>query len=274
MGTGVSHDLPMHKARSKAIEAAEKRAAQQRLLGGPGRTLGGPGPKGIVSKSPRELAAEVSDSLFMLNLSSCLRSTQAAERRARDEKACAAGSDALVEAQKAAEQSILTQAIEVDDEPSSEDEATVAPKSGSVIDVIDLTSDDEVEVISSQVRSQHRPSTSSLPALRSQARINPTAPKDISALSASTESTSYFPPRSITPPTPAESWTCQTCTLINELIHLQCMVCQSLRPKSTLGPSSISTKDGWVCLVCGETGIDHQFWSCRTCGSIKSESVV
>jgi DNA-dependent metalloprotease WSS1 len=55
VGVGISHNLPMHAGRTKAVEAAEKRAKQQRLLGGPGRTLGGRKD----SKSPRELAAEV-----------------------------------------------------------------------------------------------------------------------------------------------------------------------------------------------------------------------
>ena len=50
----------MHKARVKALEAAEKRARTQRLLGGPGRALGGR--KDV--RTPRELAAEVS--IFVL----------------------------------------------------------------------------------------------------------------------------------------------------------------------------------------------------------------
>jgi hypothetical protein len=66
VGVGVSHDVPMHQAKGKAVEAAERRAKQQRLLGGPGKRLGGAGnstgrvgPVGQ-KKSPRELAAEVS----------------------------------------------------------------------------------------------------------------------------------------------------------------------------------------------------------------------
>lgn len=56
VGVGVSHNLPVHAARLKAAEAAEKRlqSAQRTRSGAVG---GAPRPPG---KSPRELAAEVS----------------------------------------------------------------------------------------------------------------------------------------------------------------------------------------------------------------------
>lgn len=57
LGQGVSHDLPPHLARQRALDAAERRA---KALGGVNR-LGGKAwtTKGLI-KSPRELAAEVS----------------------------------------------------------------------------------------------------------------------------------------------------------------------------------------------------------------------
>ena len=56
VGANVSHDLPPHLARIKALEAAEKRKAGG-MLGGGGR-LGGSSAarRGM---TPRELAAEV-----------------------------------------------------------------------------------------------------------------------------------------------------------------------------------------------------------------------
>ena len=56
LGTNVSHDLPPHLARQKALEAAEKRRNVSVVLGRGGRLGGGP----TSNKSPRELAAEVS----------------------------------------------------------------------------------------------------------------------------------------------------------------------------------------------------------------------
>ena len=57
VGVGVSHNLPLHLARQKALEAAEKRRQIAIVLGGGGRRLGGSGDtKGL---SPRELAAQV-----------------------------------------------------------------------------------------------------------------------------------------------------------------------------------------------------------------------
>ena len=61
MGTNVSHDLPPHLAKAKALEAAEKRRRTSLLLGSGGRLGGTIDTKG---KTPRQLAAEVS--LFRL----------------------------------------------------------------------------------------------------------------------------------------------------------------------------------------------------------------
>ena len=55
LGINVSHDLPPHLARQKALDAAEKRRQVSAVLGGGGR-LGGITRS---TKSPRELAAEV-----------------------------------------------------------------------------------------------------------------------------------------------------------------------------------------------------------------------
>ncbi|KAI0652449.1 WLM domain-containing protein [Trametes meyenii] len=91
LGANVSHDLPPHIARQKAVDAAEKRRQISVVLSGGGR-LGGMTRN---NKSPRELAAE------------------AAERRIRDEKACASGALAQAEADKAAKESVQDDVIDL-----------------------------------------------------------------------------------------------------------------------------------------------------------------
>jgi len=131
VGAGISHDVPVHKVRAKAIEAAERRAEQQRLLGGPGRRLGTSGErlKEVINKTPRELAAA------------------AAERRARDEKACASGAQADSEAQNAADESIVTVAM-----------GTPRARDGKDY-VIDLTLDED-DWPTSMITGTNLPSTS------------------------------------------------------------------------------------------------------------------
>ncbi|CAK5280398.1 unnamed protein product [Mycena citricolor] len=92
LGANVSHDLPPHLARTKALEAAEKRRKVTAVLGSGGR-LGGGGSNSRLS--PREQAA------------------RAAERRARDEKACGVGELALQEADKAAKESVVHEVIDL-----------------------------------------------------------------------------------------------------------------------------------------------------------------
>lgn len=57
LGKNVSHNLPIHLARAKAAEAADKRRQVSVVMGG-GVRLGG-APRRNANKSPRELAAEV-----------------------------------------------------------------------------------------------------------------------------------------------------------------------------------------------------------------------
>ncbi|CCM03643.1 uncharacterized protein FIBRA_05787 [Fibroporia radiculosa] len=103
LGTKVSHNLPPHLARQKALEAAEKRRQTNQLMSGGGR-LGGLGSRTRNNKSPRELAAD------------------AAERRAHDEKACASGSAAEREAAKAAQDSVEDKVIDLTLNDNSEPE--------------------------------------------------------------------------------------------------------------------------------------------------------
>jgi hypothetical protein len=58
LGQGVSHNVPLSQAKSKAVLAAEQRQRMSGMMGnGGGRRLGGT--SRIQAKTPRELAAEV-----------------------------------------------------------------------------------------------------------------------------------------------------------------------------------------------------------------------
>jgi hypothetical protein len=65
LGAGVSHDLPPHLAKLKALEAAEKRHRVNGVLGGGGR-LGGRRITALQGMDPRELAAQVLLRVFRL----------------------------------------------------------------------------------------------------------------------------------------------------------------------------------------------------------------
>ncbi|KAF7302562.1 WLM domain-containing protein [Mycena chlorophos] len=271
LGTNVSHDLPPHLARAKAIEAAEKRRQMAQVLGGGGGRRLGSGRLDTANLSPRELAA------------------RAAERRARDEKECGHGSAELAqrEADKAAAESVKH-------------------------DVIDLTldsDDDEIKTVTTVVQTKPVPGPSTnkpkpKPAVKSRpvrpapssAAANANAPPSAWTCSVCTfintpaaqkcDACLSSPPKdadaSASPPpkkartaaaAPASAsvsaeWTCSVCTLVNPTTAHRCDACMTERPP---GPDDRDSA-GWGCLVCGETGMPHEFWSCRSCGSIKATS--
>lgn len=65
----------------------------------------------------------------------------------------------------------------------------------------------------------------------------------------------------------AADWSCGACTFMNPQSNLQCAVCSTMKPT----PPSAS---GWTCSFCGETGLDHDHWSCRNCGWVKKDSSI
>lgn len=64
IGTNVSHDLPLHLAKSKALEAAEKRRRVAGMLGSGGRVGGSSAVR--QGMTPRQLAAEVCNIILFL----------------------------------------------------------------------------------------------------------------------------------------------------------------------------------------------------------------
>ena len=232
VGVGVSHDLPPHLAKIKAVEAAERRRKAASVMSGGGR-LGG-GHLTERNKSPRELAAEVNIKLPRLDASLKLKyNLQAAERRARDEKSCGSGHgvNTDIEVQRAIQDSM----IDVDLLPDARsDEREASPE----IIILDGPSRLPRNIVP-------RPSTSEQPRRSSALEPQPRSKPPVQA-SSNTE------------------WSCPICTLLNPVLVLQCSACSSLRPQD---PAA-----GWTCMSCGEQGMPHNFWSCRYCGQVKRES--
>ncbi|TFK26690.1 WLM-domain-containing protein [Coprinopsis marcescibilis] len=167
---------------------------------------------------------------------------RAAERRLRDAKTCGSqqGTDVV------------------------QRESDKARKEGKTSDFIDLTmdgedhwepdwnSDDEVIIVKDVHPSGSNSSTGK--GTSSETKVAIAGPSE------SAQSIRSKPRHAVKP----KEWTCQACTLINAANVVQCAVCLMRRPPDETV--------GWTCFACGETGMDHQFWSCRTCGTIKVES--
>ncbi|KAG2367675.1 WLM domain-containing protein [Suillus spraguei] len=214
LGAGVSHDLPPHLARLKALEAAEKRHRTNGILGGGGGRLGGSRITALQGMNPRELAA------------------QAAERRKRDEIECGSGTLAQREAERAAKESIQ--------------------------DIIDLTDDSPLEPWScptggpsrlqggASVSNSDVQKRSRVIAVRQPINIRDRTPRKQGETSAD-----------------GRQWACAVCTFVNDQQTRQCTLCLTERPRDPVG---------WTCITCGEADMPHQFWSCRFCGAIKTES--
>ncbi|RPD82246.1 WLM-domain-containing protein [Lentinus tigrinus ALCF2SS1-7] len=309
LGTSFSHDLPVHLARQRAVDAAEKRRQISLVLSGGGR-LGGAARD--ANKTPQELAAE------------------AAERRARDDKACASasGAFALQEADKAAKESVQDDVIDLtsDTESSSgASEPSERSASASEPDIIVIDEESPFSTptpptpMSTGAQSPRTSGYSSSTSVSS-TTLRPGSGYASSSSSISTISSSTRPhvhrvprgagnskpslpkPRSVSrppthkhskpttpPPTRSSSiamprhnaktavlaegqWACPRCTFINDAA-LQCQACLALRPgtKEREHPMVRET-NGWTCPVCGEPDMPRDFWSCRSCGSVKVAS--
>ncbi|THV06588.1 WLM-domain-containing protein [Dendrothele bispora CBS 962.96] len=232
LGQSVSHNLPPHLARTKALEAAEKRRKTSQTLGGDGRRLGGVAIGSSKPLSPRELAA------------------RAAERRALDEKMCGQGEMARKEAEKAAKESV----------------------ENKVIDLTLDDSDDEIEFVDveSNAGPSHPPIPSKLTDAGkmnvNKARSTPTASLQTTT-TVNTPAVNLATKPTVVPATvhpDLSEWSCPACTLLNPAMVLQCEACLTTKPSTASA--------GWTCLTCGESGMPHDFWTCSFCGSVKISS--
>ncbi|KAI9464941.1 WLM domain-containing protein [Lactarius psammicola] len=163
----------------------------------------------------------------------------AADMRAADEKKCASGTLAQQEAERAARDSHHNNAIDL---------------TSNGFDINDLDFSDDIAIL----RDDGPPDAGS-------GSVTTRRPPDIKS------STKPRPPpvNNASRPAAGSSWTCPTCTLINGPHALQCGACLATRPSQTPGPAPNA---GWTCGVCGEEGMEHNFWTCRFCGFVKPES--
>ncbi|TFK41965.1 WLM domain-containing protein [Crucibulum laeve] len=250
LGTNISHNLPLHLARAKALEAAEKRRQTARVLGSGGK-LGG----GIARVlSPREAAA------------------QAAERRARDEKACGSGPIAQREAAKAAEQSVTNEVIDLTlDDPKSDhsddDIIIVEDTRAHVAGPSKVAAIPQSKAVAKSTAIKVHPSRMSSARINPKDRLLNTTPSSskpsVTKLALSSRPAARIPTRSAAKSVATE-WACPACTLLNPQSALQCDACTMRRPPDE--------RTGWSCLACGTSGMPHDFWTCTLCGTVKLHS--
>jgi len=244
---GPFRRVPQHTVRLRALQAAEERRRNHPIQTG-GVRLGG-GNLANLGLTTRELAA------------------LAADMRAEDAKRCGTGDKAREEAevQKALRESIKTAGFGLSDGNDSDDD----------IIVLDGPS---IPVASSSCEAE----SSSRPALVQSTRPRPP------------------PINHSSRPIPASSaWACTVCTLVNDGSAKSCEACEVPRlvqtpeaPRQPMNRAPIAFQQPpqpqhvdttkvhvpepikWDCRTCGEKGMEHEYWMCRWCGSVKSESVV
>ncbi|GAA5854077.1 hypothetical protein JCM9279_004374 [Rhodotorula babjevae] len=75
----------------------------------------------------------------------------------------------------------------------------------------------------------------------------------------------------------SSAWPCALCTYLNpSALSLTCAMCLTARPSSTLPPARrarVAEDDGWECHACSTVN-GHVFWSCSTCGTVKTSSAI
>ncbi|KAJ7805153.1 WLM domain-containing protein [Mycena olivaceomarginata] len=207
---------------------------------------------GVSHDLPPHLARRLGGRIDATNLTPRELAARAAERRARDEKACGSGDLAQLEADKAANESITHDAIDL------------------TLDSDDDSEDSDVIVVYAPPTAPG-PSKLAIPQSKKAAAstaARPTPAAIPAASIAGTHKPKGARARPAANPPPAKKsrseWTCRTCTLINSAIALQCDACLAERPPD----ESI----GWACYTCGQAGIPHDFWTCTSCGTVKLTS--
>ncbi|TPX62068.1 hypothetical protein PhCBS80983_g00618 [Powellomyces hirtus] len=280
VGVGVSHNLPPHQARQKALEAATKRSVMNgTMLPAGGRRLGGVTGLHKVGKTPAQLAAE------------------AAERRAKDNVWCAGhgekdviviedGDVEMVDAKPESSSISLRPAgsrpgslsnpiLIVDDDgppplaasssstsssPSNTTSSTSAPPSSSRLPANSLG---KRKIKGESTTSTAPPSTSTPSVVSTPSTSGATSLGKRKIKDEATTSTALAPlPSPSRPPSQPSSsssssspteWACPTCTCLNRPLALQCDACLSLRPpsprpqiKRPQSPNAIG-EDVWHC---------------------------
>ncbi|KAF8167489.1 WLM domain-containing protein [Crassisporium funariophilum] len=225
LGVNVSHDVPPHIARVKALEAAEKRKQLSRVLGG-GRRLGGLGQRVNSRLSPREMAARnegpVTRSLVPQVIDLTLDDNEDTQYHGSD-------SDVIIVEDVHRKPNAVASSSKL---PSSKSSTTptVPKSSGKGISVTKIAS-------SSSSKGSHGPGST---------RDPPTKVVETSITTNHAHSSSQA------------DWPCPTCTLLNPATATQCGACQMRKPIEEREGWTCHTcwesglpDDFWTCRWCG-----------------------
>lgn len=255
--------------REARVRHQQEIARQQKLLGRGGR-LGGSGP---ATPSPAAIA-------------------EAAERRIRATKGCGGlgahgqGPEVAAEVERAARESVYIDLTTESDDPDIEivpnlgkkaKPRTANPTTGkhdkirraSTCAAADAeSSDSDIEIISEKPAAKKQvvqPKSRRLAETASKRRNTPSAPQK--ARSPRQRSVTLAP---LSP----KKWKCSRCNLVNDATTTTtCTACSaSLAPIRPLKASqALFRGDAWNCHLCSMIN-EHNFWSCRSCGTIKLNS--
>ncbi|WVQ80572.1 hypothetical protein IAT38_002677 [Cryptococcus sp. DSM 104549] len=224
----------------RGLQAAEKRLQSAKVLG-KGGVLGGRARDG---RGMKEIVAE------------------AAERRIRDDKTCQAGNhgEAEEEARKAQQESVGVDAGELEQQHRRERGEAGSGSAGSSRPVTPTSAGKEKSAVGKGgARVLPYPTGAS----------NRPKPKTPAGPPPSQSTTARSAPAPTTAPAPAPSifhpdgtWSCPTCTLINQPHSLACDACTATRPQR---PPAASKSGGeaqsWWCDFCGAGPREMGFWS-------------
>jgi len=204
---------------------------------------------------------------------------KAAERRIRDQTACASGAEAEEETARAAEEGVQSTVIDLTGDDSDGEGYDYGLKREPSPDILVLDTAKPTsrgKVPPGGVRKYRPGSNSSATAtatvssglgsnrIASASRARDRQVIPIAAAASISREPSHSHSAQITEAVQPAEWACAACTLLNPTLALQCLACLSDRPRD---PSA-----GWTCLSCGEDGMEASFWTCRTCGWVKIES--
>ena len=279
--------IPMHEARRRAREAAEKRKT---LTAGSGQRLGGaPVRRGA---DIRKVIADAATRRITVT-KGCASNTE--RSRGLVEESTKNGFRTKADEENANEEAIMQAYIEMiqEDEREKYGKDYVPPSKSNP-----GGSQGMAITIESESESEDKPQPAKPGPEASSSKPMPVGPKD---------SEEPHPPKS----NPQEHWPCEVCTLSNPPTFLCCDACGTQRPLSSL-TSSPSTKPsyssrglashtrapagdvpskssksikalsslsaveskkplGWVCHRCGNF-MENEWWTCAGCGTMKQSS--